>query len=68
MNSTAAVNHLSNGTTGNKPLDRAIEKADVLIEALEWIRKFRGKVVVINVGGSVMEDDNALRHLLLDIV
>ncbi len=47
---------------------RAIEKADVLIEASEWIRKFRGKVVVIKVGGSVMEDANALRHLLLDIV
>ena len=46
----------------------AIEKADVLIEALEWIRKFRDKVTVIKLGGSVMEDAHALRHLLLDIV
>lgn len=46
----------------------AIEKADVLIEALEWIRKFRDKVTVIKLGGSVLEDANALRHLLLDIV
>lgn len=57
----------------NKPLPKsiekkAIEKADVLIEALEWIRKFRDKVTVIKLGGSVMEDPNALRHLLLDIV
>jgi acetylglutamate kinase len=52
----------------NKPLTKAIEKADVLIEALEWIRKFRDKVTVIKLGGSVMEDPNALRHLLLDIV
>ncbi len=44
------------------------EKADVLIEALEWIRRFRDKVTVIKLGGSVMEDENALRHLLLDII
>jgi acetylglutamate kinase len=47
---------------------KAIKKADVLIEALEWIRKFRDKVTVIKLGGSVMEDPNSLRHLLLDIV
>lgn len=46
----------------------AIEKADVLIEALGWIRRFRDKVTVIKLGGSVMEDENHLRHLLLDIV
>jgi acetylglutamate kinase len=46
----------------------AIEKADVLIEALGWIRRFRDKVTVIKLGGSVMEDSNHLRHLLLDIV
>jgi acetylglutamate kinase len=46
----------------------AIEKADVLIEALGWIRRFRGKLTVIKLGGSVMEDANALRHLLVDIV
>ena len=47
---------------------KAIEKADVLIEALHWIREFRDKVTVIKLGGSVMEDPHALRHLLLDIV
>ncbi len=46
----------------------AIEKADVLIEALAWIRRFRDKITVIKLGGSVMEDENALRHLLIDIV
>jgi len=46
----------------------AIEKADVLIEALGWIRRFRDKVVVIKLGGSVMENANALRHLLVDVV
>ncbi len=46
----------------------AIEKADVLLEALGWIRQFRGKVTVIKLGGSVMVDEDALRHVLLDIV
>ncbi len=46
----------------------AIEKADVLIEALGWIRRFRDKITVIKLGGSVMENEDALRHLLLDLV
>lgn len=46
----------------------AIQKADVLIEAMGWIRQFRDKVTVIKLGGSVMEDPEALRHLLVDIV
>jgi acetylglutamate kinase len=49
-------------------LESAVEKADVLIEAMLWIRKFRDKITVIKLGGSVMEDDDALRHLLLDIL
>lgn len=49
-------------------LQEAIEKADVLIEAMGWIREFRDRVTVIKLGGSVMEDEDALRHLLVDIV
>jgi len=49
-------------------LQDAIHKADVLIEAMGWIRQFRDKVTVIKLGGSVMEDPEALRHLLVDIV
>jgi acetylglutamate kinase len=46
----------------------AIEKADVLIEAMGWIRQFRDKITVIKLGGSVMEDPAALDHLLVDVV
>jgi acetylglutamate kinase len=49
-------------------LEEAIQKADVLIEALGWIRRFRDKITVIKLGGSVMEHEHALRHVLLDIV
>lgn len=49
-------------------MQAAIEKANVLIEALGWIRQFRDKVVVIKLGGSIMQDESALRHVLVDIV
>ena len=49
-------------------MQQAIEKADVLIEALGWIRALRDKTTVIKLGGSVMEDETALAHLLLDVV
>lgn len=46
----------------------AIKKADVLVEAMNWIRKFRGQTIVIKLGGSVMKDHDALRDILHDIV
>jgi len=49
-------------------VQNAIEKANVLIEALQWIREFRDKITVIKLGGSVMEDPRTLDHLLLDVV
>ncbi|MEX0866794.1 MAG: acetylglutamate kinase [Pirellulales bacterium] len=49
-------------------MEEAIQKADVLIEALGWIRRLRDKITVIKLGGSVMENPDALRHLLIDIV
>jgi len=52
----------------NTFLEDAIAKADVLIEAMGWIRRLRDKITVIKLGGSVMEDEDALRHLLVDIV
>jgi acetylglutamate kinase len=68
VNSAVADWSLVGEVEGNRPLYNAIEKADVLIEALEWIRRFRDKITVIKLGGSVMEDAGSLRHLLLDII
>jgi acetylglutamate kinase len=48
--------------------EEAIRKADVLIEALSYIRQFHGRFTVIKLGGSVMEDPESLRALLVDIV
>ena len=49
-------------------MQEAIDKADTLVEALGWIRRFRDTFTVIKLGGSVLEDESALRHVLIDIV
>lgn len=46
----------------------AQRKAVVLLEALNWIREFRGKLVVIKLGGSSLEDRDTVRSLLTDVV
>jgi acetylglutamate kinase len=46
----------------------AIRKAEVLIEALSYIRTFRGRITVIKLGGSAMEDPDTLRATLQDVV
>src|SRR5437764_9205201 len=48
--------------------EEAIRKADVLVEALGYIRQFHGRFTVIKLGGSVMEEPEALQALLVDIV
>lgn len=49
-------------------MEEAIAKADTLIEAMGWIRRFRDKTTVIKLGGSLMDDANAMRHILLDVI
>src|SRR5262245_3323667 len=49
-------------------MDDAIRKAEVLIEALSYIRTFRDRLTVIKLGGSAMEDPDALRATLQDVV
>lgn len=44
-----------------------IKKADVLIEALPYIKKFKGKTVVIKAGGSMMESRETISAILQDI-
>ncbi len=49
-------------------MDEAIRKADVLIEALAWIRRFRGRHIVIKLGGSALEEQAAVRNFLTDVI
>ena len=48
-------------------MQEAIAKAGALIEAMEYIRDFRGRVVVVKLGGSVLDDPVAQKNLLTDV-
>ena len=48
-------------------LEEAIAKAGALIEAMEYIRSFRGRIVVVKLGGSVIDDTGLQKKLLADI-
>lgn len=49
-------------------MEEAIKKADVLIEALPYIKKFHNKSVVIKYGGSILGEDKIRKSVLEDIV
>lgn len=48
-------------------MQAAINKASTLVEALPYIQAYYDKIVVVKLGGSVMDDPNAERELLRDI-
>jgi acetylglutamate kinase len=49
-------------------LQESIGKADVLIEALKYIKQFYGKTIVIKYGGHAMIDEELKEKVILDIV
>ena len=49
-------------------MDTLVEKASILIEALPYIRKFRGKEVLIKYGGAVMNYPEIRENVLHDLV
>lgn len=49
-------------------MEEAIAKAKTLVEALAYIQRFADKIIVVKMGGSVMDDEQALRDLLTDVV
>ena len=46
----------------------AAEKASVLIKALPYLQRFRGKTFLIKMGGSAMDDPALVREVMRDIV
>jgi acetylglutamate kinase len=49
-------------------VDDAIRKAQVLVEAIGWIRQFRDRYVVIKLGGSALESPEAVQRCLADVI
>ena len=48
--------------------EQAAAKAEVLIESLPWLKKFRDAIMVIKFGGNAMVDDALLRAFAEDVV
>jgi acetylglutamate kinase len=49
-------------------MEQAIIKANALIEAMGYIRRFHDKIVVVKLGGSILDDMKMQHKLLTDIV
>ena len=49
-------------------MDELIRKADILLEALPFIRRFSGKTIVIKYGGHAMEGEDLKQSFAEDIV
>ncbi|MDO4679008.1 MAG: acetylglutamate kinase [Blautia sp.] len=45
-----------------------LDKAEVLIEALPYIQRFNGKIVVVKYGGSAMLDEELKANVIKDVV
>jgi len=51
-----------------KDMEIELAKAQVLIEALPYIQKFKDKIIVVKYGGSAMVDEDLKRKVIEDVV
>jgi acetylglutamate kinase len=49
-------------------LDTALERAATLVEALPWLERFAGRVVVVKYGGNAMTDESLRQAFAEDVV
>ena len=49
-------------------MQELINKANVLVEALPWIRKFYGKTIVIKYGGNAMVEEHLKEGFARDVI
>ena len=48
-------------------MQKYLEKAEVLIEALPYIQRFNRKIIVVKYGGSAMVDEELKKHVIQDL-
>jgi acetylglutamate kinase len=48
--------------------EQALEKASVLVDALPWLQRFHGKIVVVKYGGNAMSSPELQRAFAEDVV
>lgn len=50
-----------------KEMNRILEKAETLIEALPYIQKFNRKIIVVKYGGSAMSNEELQKNVIKDV-
>ena len=50
-----------------KEMDKVMEKAEVLIEALPYIQQFNRKIIVVKYGGSAMSNEELQKNVIKDV-
>lgn len=50
-----------------KEMEKLLEKANVLIEALPYIQRFNRKIIVVKYGGSAMIDEDLKKRVIQDV-
>ena len=48
-------------------MNKYLEKANVLIEALPYIQRFNGKIIVVKYGGSAMANEELQKNVIKDV-
>ena len=48
-------------------MQEVMKKAEVLIEALPYIQKFNGKVIVVKYGGAAMNNEELQKNVIKDV-
>ena len=48
-------------------MQKYLDKAEVLIEALPYIQRFNRKIIVVKYGGSAMVDENLKEQVIKDV-
>ena len=51
-----------------KDMEKVLEKASVLVEALPYIQKFNRKIIVVKYGGSAMSNEEIQKKVIEDVV
>lgn len=51
----------------NLNMEKYLSKAEVLIEALPYIQRFHGKIIVVKYGGSAMVDEELKKRVIEDV-
>ena len=48
--------------------DSYLQKAEILLESLPYIKEYSNKIVVVKIGGSMIENDHIIKSVLDDLV